>query len=273
MIIDELRSCSIMMARLSTGEVTPIRWYQARSGARVLPLTTAFGSPTWELRPDHFPGPGVYLRGAEWAPRVFPAPPGIHYHGRPEWYLDGVPRCALHPGPVDELCGVPVAEGRGGAALGGTGWPLAIASRQCDCDRLVVATSAPQTVDAVQCDCDRLVAATSAPQTVDAVQCDCDDLVVDLVRAVELDAVQCDCTADSAALVPLVSLDLVECDCDRLVVATSAPQTVDAVQCDCDRLVAATSAPQTVDAVQCDCTADSAALVPLVSLDLVECDC
>ena len=260
-----------MMARLSTGEVTPIRWYQARSGARVLPLTTAFGSPTWELRPDHFPGPGVYLRGAEWAPRVFPAPPGIHYHGRPEWYLDGVPRCALHPGPVDELCGVPVAEGRGGAALGGTGWPLAIASRQCDCDRLVVATSAPQTVDAVQCDCDRLVAATSAPQTVDAVQCDCDDLVVDLVRAVELDAVQCDCTADSAALVPLVSLDLVECDCDDLVVDLVPALGLDLAQCDCDREELDLVPALGLDLVQCDCDREDAAVA--LGLDLVQCDC
>jgi hypothetical protein len=102
MVVDILRCHYLGRVRgLVVGDqVYEVRWYPTAPGAKALPLYTAFGSAVWEPDVfDHFDGPGELHGRNEWRPKKYAKPPGDHYHGLPEWFLDGLPQ-SVYDGPV-----------------------------------------------------------------------------------------------------------------------------------------------------------------------------
>jgi len=60
-----------------------------------------------------------------WRRKAYPAPPGPHYHGKPEWFRDGLPTSELNQQPAPDFCGVPFISPKSGGVMGGyaTMWP------------------------------------------------------------------------------------------------------------------------------------------------------
>jgi hypothetical protein len=87
-------------------QVYEVRWYPTAPGAKALPLYTAFASAVWEPDTfDGFEGPGELHGRNEWRGKKYKAPPGDHFHGLPEWFLDGLPQ-EVYDGPIIERdCG------------------------------------------------------------------------------------------------------------------------------------------------------------------------
>jgi hypothetical protein len=133
MVTDFAHSCSLVPVRMTRGgPVTWLRVYRAVPGALAFPFPHAFGSPVWitDYYEDHpplgiqGPVPGTFAKEEsiwEWASCKYPAPPGQHWHGPPEWFLDGIPSDAPDPGPRRDLCGVPLIDGSGAACVCGNG--------------------------------------------------------------------------------------------------------------------------------------------------------
>lgn len=121
--MDYGRSSSIQRARLYRGSdrISLIRWYPAAPGAKVFPGWHAFGHPAWEdaEERDQFTGPGAFLSGQEWVGNRYPAPPGQHFHGPADWFLDGIPLEEFQDEFPVSTCGGPIAVGAGGVEVGG----------------------------------------------------------------------------------------------------------------------------------------------------------
>lgn len=105
---------------LDSGETFWVRWYPSAPGAKPYPDWHAFGSPIWEGGdPDDFVGPGALREPLIWRGKTYPAPPGQHFRGLPEWFADGLPSALRSIDPMDDLCGQVVIDPRGGMCVGG----------------------------------------------------------------------------------------------------------------------------------------------------------
>lgn len=125
MVMDILRAHMLGSTQLlcDSGRKFWVRWYPSAPGALALPLVHAFCSPVWD---SDFPVPegvGVYPHPFPWRGKKYPAPPGQHYRGEPEWFANGMPSSALAALPIDETCYAPAISPLGGVLLGGTAWP------------------------------------------------------------------------------------------------------------------------------------------------------
>lgn len=120
MAVDALRTHHSALARAyqNSDGVTWLRWYPCAPGAQPLGLWTWSGDPVWETFPE-FVGPGIYDEPLIWRRKRYPAPPGLHYHGLPEWFENGLPESQYNFNPVDDSCTAPLIDPRGGAVAGG----------------------------------------------------------------------------------------------------------------------------------------------------------
>lgn len=117
-----LRSFHLTRSRMTsdTGEEFWVRWYPAAAGALHYPSWHAFGSPVWEDDlTDEFIGPGMFHLPLLWRGSTYNAPPGQEHHGLAEWFQFGLPASLLGTGVIDDLCGRPAIDPRGGIGLNG----------------------------------------------------------------------------------------------------------------------------------------------------------
>jgi hypothetical protein len=120
--MDMLRSFHLTRTRMTsdTGEEFWVRWYPAAAGALPYPDWHAFGSPVWEPDlTDEFAGPGMFHQPLLWRGSTYPSPPGLEHHGLAEWFEFGLPSALLSPPVIDDLCGRPAIDPRGGIGLDG----------------------------------------------------------------------------------------------------------------------------------------------------------
>lgn len=124
--MDILRSPHLTSAQVTsdTTSQTWLRWYPAAPGARAFPGWHAFGDPVWE---SDFPTPdgvGCYAQPLIWRPKKYPAPPGQHYLGQPDWFLNGIPSADLSTPPIAATCQGIVQSAQGGTLIGGSAWQI-----------------------------------------------------------------------------------------------------------------------------------------------------
>jgi hypothetical protein len=125
MVTDILRSHMLGWTQIlrDSAEKTWIRVYPSAPGAKAYPGWHAFGSPVWE---SDFPVPdgiGVYPHPFPWRGKRYPAPPGQHFRGLPEWYQFGLPSADLSVPPITDTCTAPAISPIGGVLIGGASWP------------------------------------------------------------------------------------------------------------------------------------------------------
>lgn len=120
MIVDVLRSGSLTKARgfADSDEEVWLRWFKCQPGAKPYPGWLWSGNPMWEPFPN-FSGPGVHNRPAIYRPMTLSPSPGLHYHGQPEWFENGLPHDQLSLEPIADYCGIKCIDPRGGATVGG----------------------------------------------------------------------------------------------------------------------------------------------------------
>ena len=124
--MDILRSPHLTAAQVTSDATnqTWLRWYPAAPGARAFPSWHAFGDPVWD---SDFPTPegvGCYASPLIWRPKKYPAPPGQHYLGQPDWFLNGIPSAALSTPPIAATCQGIVQSAQGGTLIGGSAWQI-----------------------------------------------------------------------------------------------------------------------------------------------------
>jgi len=124
MIVDALRSHHALtsVAYSDSGERVWLRWYPTVPEAKPLGLWTWSGDPVWESGGHEWTeGPGIDLPPNEWRRKRYPAPPGQHYHGQPEWFETGLPYAERAVTIPTASCGRPTVWGDGGIEVGGDG--------------------------------------------------------------------------------------------------------------------------------------------------------
>lgn len=120
--MDALRSYHTTEARVVRGSSRHyvLRWYPAKPDALPYPGWSAFGSPVWEPdTDDEFSGPGVFHQPLQPRPKRYPALPGQHFHGEPDWFENGLPPSEVGKGDPDTICGIPAIIPEGDAEPGG----------------------------------------------------------------------------------------------------------------------------------------------------------
>lgn len=106
MAVDVLRACRITRVRAIRGsdQLFRLRWYKCAEGAQALPLYTCFGSSVWEDDRIPFVGCGEVELAEHRGSRLLPTPAGDHFHGDPDWFLDGVPEEVYLNPPLIPRC-------------------------------------------------------------------------------------------------------------------------------------------------------------------------
>jgi len=130
-----LRSCNITKAFVYAEDGTPIpvRWYITDPDAPPLGFESAFCHPIWEEHwHNEFEGPGILLRGAEWASNKLDTPRTYQVLGKLDWWQNGLP-ADFDPG--DTACGSLLLGATGGVLIGGSGFAggPTEAARTCGC--------------------------------------------------------------------------------------------------------------------------------------------
>lgn len=119
--MDGLRTVNATLAVVTIGgRQCWLRWYQADKDADPFPGWHAFGHPTWESDTPDFVGPGIFRSPLEWRPNAFPAYPGLQFHGKLEWYANGLPEEELKQIVRTDECGRKIIDPRGGIEFGGS---------------------------------------------------------------------------------------------------------------------------------------------------------
>jgi hypothetical protein len=133
MIVDSLSQFHLGPAKIVIGgEEIWVRWYRAAPGAKPLPFPTFMGSAVWITDYDDDepplgmqgptpPGRGKVPSRYQHMPGVMAGtPPGQHWHGNPDWFLNGLPADQLSDGPCVEWCGRPLMTEDGCTCSSGT---------------------------------------------------------------------------------------------------------------------------------------------------------
>jgi hypothetical protein len=95
MVMDVIRSCSVESALFGENSDLPgpLRWYRCKPGAKAFPHWHAFGHIAWEPHPDEWTaGPGIEQWPRRWSRDLANKPDGSHFHGKPEYFLQGIPQ-------------------------------------------------------------------------------------------------------------------------------------------------------------------------------------
>lgn len=134
MIVDLVRSFSTVPTRViaASGQVIWGRYYLAAPGALALPFPHALGHPSW-ITDYGVDDPPLGVQGPvppgtpkgwsiwQWAGKAYPAPPGQHWRGEPDWFIHGIPIPSLTNPPYPVMCDGTVMTGDGCTCGGGSG--------------------------------------------------------------------------------------------------------------------------------------------------------
>lgn len=179
MVTDILRSHHLVPTQIlsDSGQQTWIRYYPSAPGARAYPGWHAFGDPVWE---SDFPTPdgvGCYPAPLIWRGKRYPAPPGQHYRGLPEWFQHGLPTADLSAEPISDTCTAPAISAQGGVVIGGTAWPTVpvVGLHPCCCASPSTTVVTPGVVTSAPCLCAEPVTGVAIPGVVTSAPCLCSE--------------------------------------------------------------------------------------------------
>ena len=95
--------------RVNPEILATVRWYFAHPGAKVLPVSHAFGARCWETNSREYPTSDIGQVDLVFTPDRGAAPPGKLGQGTEtplEWFRSGVPATVVDPYP-NGICGLP----------------------------------------------------------------------------------------------------------------------------------------------------------------------
>ncbi|MGH3526753.1 MAG: hypothetical protein ACRDQ6_05510 [Pseudonocardiaceae bacterium] len=104
---------------------------------------------------------GCYPSPLIWRGKRYPAPPGQHYRGLPDWFQHGLPLADRATPPIPDTCAATAISPVGGVLIGGQAWPAVpvVGLHPCVCSAPITSVLLPGVQTLTPCVC--AAAATS----------------------------------------------------------------------------------------------------------------